>query len=113
LVQGEGILCTLRILSIEKKEMFRTMARFKVHVQPGAKKNEVVGFQEDVLKLKLSAPPVEGRANEALVEFLAELLGVRRRQVSVVMGQKSRDKLIEVEGLESDQLSTLLQQTGR
>jgi uncharacterized protein (TIGR00251 family) len=67
---------------------------------PNAKRSEVVGPHGDALKLKIAAPALEGRANEELVEFLANKLGVSRRTITLVSGKKSRDKVVEVEGLE-------------
>jgi len=58
-----------------------TGATFRVRVQPGASKNEIVGVQEDALKIRISAPPVEGKANKALIQFLAKQLGAKRSQV--------------------------------
>jgi uncharacterized protein (TIGR00251 family) len=74
-------------------------AAFAVRVVPRAKKNEIVGLQGNVLKVRLTAPPVEGAANEALIKLLSKRLGVRRRQVEIVAGQKSRTKMISITGL--------------
>jgi len=70
-----------------------------VRVQPGARRNQVVGLSAGVLRVKVAAPAVEGKANAALTAYLAELLGVRPRQVTIVKGDRSRDKLLRVEGL--------------
>lgn len=67
-----------------------------VHVQPGAKRTEVSGVHGERLKIRISAPPIEGRANAAVVAFIAEQLGVQRSQVTVARGERSRDKLIAV-----------------
>jgi len=72
---------------------------FAVRVVPRASKNEIVGFHGDALKVRLAAPPVEGRANEALIAFLAHRLGVRRRQVEIMAGATARRKMIHVIGL--------------
>lgn len=80
------------------------MARIRVRVQPGAKKDEIVGFQEGILRVKVSAPPVEGRANTALIAFLAKQLGVRKSNVTIVTGQTSRDKLVEIIDLDDAQV---------
>ncbi len=68
-----------------------------LHVQPGAS----VGVHAQRLKVALQAPPVEGRANEALVRFLAAMLGVAPRQVVLVGGERSRDKRVELHGVEA------------
>ena len=67
-----------------------------LHVQPGAKRSEVAGLHGEALKIRLAAPPVEGRANEALLEFVAQALGVPKRSVTLVKGQASRRKLVLV-----------------
>jgi len=71
---------------------------FRVRVQPGASKNEIVGIQEDALKIRISAPPVEGKANKALIQFLAKQLAVKRNQVEIMSGHTSRIKTIHVVG---------------
>lgn len=72
---------------------------FAVRVVPRASRNEIVGVHGDALKVRLTAPPVEGRANEALIAFLAQWLGVRKSQVEIVAGATSRRKMIRVIGL--------------
>ena len=73
-------------------------ATFAVRVQPRAKKNAVVGEMGDALKIALTAPPVEGRANQACIEFLAEMVGVSRSAVSIVSGATSRNKVVRIAG---------------
>jgi uncharacterized protein (TIGR00251 family) len=70
--------------------------RIAVQISPNAKKTEVIGVLDDALKLKLQAPPIEGKANEALVKFLAAALSVSRSAVTITHGQTSKRKLIEV-----------------
>ncbi len=70
-----------------------------VLVQPRASRTRVVGEHDGLLKIQLAAPPVDGEANAALLEFLAKRLGVPRRQVTLVAGDASRRKRIRVEGL--------------
>ena len=67
---------------------------------PGAPKNQVCGWLGAALKIKIQAPPVEGRANEALVEFLAKALEVPRRTVTLVRGDTSRHKTVHIDGLD-------------
>lgn len=74
--------------------------RFPVRVQPRASRTEVAGTQQGALKVRLQAPPVDGAANEALVDFLAESLGVPRRMVRIVSGATSRTKVVEVTGVD-------------
>jgi len=69
-----------------------------VHVQPRAAQTEVVGMHGDAVKIRLKAPPVDGAANEELVRFLAERLGVARADVSLVSGETARAKRLRVTG---------------
>jgi uncharacterized protein len=71
-----------------------------LHVQPGAKRSEVSGLHGDALKIRLSAPPIEGRANAALLRFIADLFGVPLRNVELQKGAQSRHKMIRVSGSE-------------
>jgi uncharacterized protein (TIGR00251 family) len=68
-----------------------------LHVQPGAKRSEITGLHGDALKIRLAAPPIEGRANEALLKFIAKLFNVPLRQVELKRGERSRDKIILVQ----------------
>ena len=79
-----------------------------VKVIPNAPRNEVVGWLGDALKVKIHAPPVDGRANEALCEFLSVALGLPARAVSVLRGGSSRQKVISIVGLTRSQLDTKL-----
>ncbi len=72
---------------------------FNVKVIPRANRNEIVGVENDALKIRLNAPPLEGRANEALIKFLAEMLGVARTKVEIVRGETARNKVIRVRGV--------------
>jgi hypothetical protein len=77
---------------------------FTVKVHPRAKKNAITGEMGDALKVSLTTPPVEGRANEACIEFFAKLLKLPRSSVTIASGQNSRNKVIRVAGLSSDQV---------
>jgi len=83
-------------------------ATFAVKVQPRAKKNAIAGELGDALKLALTAPPVEGRANEACIEFFANLLDVPRSSVTIASGETSRRKGIRVAGLSADEVRARL-----
>ena len=74
-------------------------ASFAVKVHPRAKKNAITGELGDALKVSLTTPPVEGRANEACIEFFAKLLKVPRSSVTIASGQSSRNKVIRVAGV--------------
>jgi hypothetical protein len=69
-----------------------------IHAQPGAKRTEVAGLHGEALKIRVKAPAVEDRANEALAEFIAARLGVARRDVALVSGARSREKRFTVRG---------------
>ena len=75
---------------------------------PNAPRSEVCGWLGDALKIKVHAPPVEGRANEALCEFLADALDLPRRAVTVQHGDTSRQKLVRIEGLALADVKTRL-----
>lgn len=81
--------------------------RFPVRVQPRASRTEIAGTHQGALKVRLQAPPVDGAANEALVEFLAESLGVPRRMVEIVSGASSRTKVVEVAGIDAGAVTRL------
>ncbi len=83
--------------------------QFAVRVVPGASKNEAAGVQDDALKVRLTAPAVEGKANRACIEFLAGLLGVRRSALSIASGEKSRRKTVTLEGMTRGELEARLQ----
>ncbi len=68
-----------------------------LHVQPGAKRTEVAGVHGDALKIRLAAPPVDGKANAALLRFLAAAFGVPQRAVTLVRGETSRQKTVRIE----------------
>ena len=81
---------------------------FAVKVHPRAKKNAMAGELGEALKIALTAPPVEGKANEACIEFLAKFLKVPRSSVSIAAGQNSRSKMIRVVGLTANELQKRL-----
>ena len=85
---------------------------FAVRVAPRASRNQIVGVEGGALKIKLTAPPVEGAANAALIEFVAERLGVRRSAVSIVSGDKARNKLVRVNGVTRKRVETGYLQAG-
>ena len=74
--------------------------RISIKVQPRAKKTELDGKLGDIYKLRLAAPPVEGKANQACLRFLAERLGVPQSQIRVTSGLTSRHKIVEIDGID-------------
>ncbi|MGH9576914.1 MAG: DUF167 domain-containing protein, partial [Terriglobales bacterium] len=79
-----------------------------VKLHPRARKDAVIGSIGDALKISLTAPPVEGRANQALVEFVAELLNVPRSSVKIAAGQSSRRKVVVIAGLLAEEAARRL-----
>jgi uncharacterized protein len=77
---------------------------FAVKVHPRAKQNAITGEVGDALKLALTAPPVDGKANDACVEFFAKLLKVPRSSITMASGQSSRTKLIRIAGVSAQQI---------
>jgi len=92
-------------------DWFRVAADGRVtltlHIQPGAKKTEIAGLHGDALKIRLAAPPVDGKANEALVKFVAEALKLPKSAVNLKSGQTSRRKVLEVQGATTEAVARL------
>jgi uncharacterized protein (TIGR00251 family) len=74
---------------------------FAVKVVPRASKNQIVGLEGDAVKIRLNAPPVEGKANAVLIKFLADLLQVRRAQIEILTGHSGRHKVVRVLGADT------------
>jgi len=79
-----------------------------VRVHPGARKNSVTGVHADALKIALTAPPVDGKANEALIAFIAEALHLPRARVSLVAGATSRAKTVRITGRSAAEVAAVL-----
>jgi uncharacterized protein (TIGR00251 family) len=79
-----------------------------VRIQPRASKNEVVRLENGSLKIRLTAPPVDGAANEALVKFLADQFSVAKSRVEIVSGHTSRDKIVRISGVSGEAAESLL-----
>jgi uncharacterized protein (TIGR00251 family) len=82
-------------------------AELNVHIQPGAAKSEIAGLHGDAVKIRIRARPVEGAANQALTEFVATCIGVPRKAVKILRGEKSRRKTVWV-ALEADEVERRL-----
>ena len=95
-----------KIILMEEVKLEKKLSRqktddgtiFKIKVQPGAGKNEIVRVQGDASKIKINAPPAKGKANRALIDFLADKLGVKRSKVEIISRRTSRIKKIKVVG---------------
>jgi len=85
-------------------------ALLPVRAQPGARKNAVVGEHAGALKIAVTAPPEDGRANEALTELLREWLGLKRSQVELAGGKSNRNKHFLIRGLSPEELTARLQE---
>jgi uncharacterized protein len=83
--------------------------RFGVRVQPRSSRAGIDGVHGEALKVRVNAPPVDGAANEAVVEVLANALGVAKRAITIVSGATSRSKVVEVAGLEARDLRAILE----
>lgn len=79
-----------------------------LHIQPGAKRTEIAGLHGEALKIRLAAPPVDGKANECLIAFLAEQLAVPRAQVGLIGGAASRRKRLRVKGASEEVIARLI-----
>jgi uncharacterized protein (TIGR00251 family) len=84
------------------------MSEIQVRLQPRAKRNEVVGERGGAVVIRVTAPPVDGRANAALCQLIAERVGLPKGNVTVVHGASSRDKLVRVDGASETQLRRAL-----
>jgi len=81
----------------------------KIHVNPRSSKEQVTGCHGDALNIRLTAPAVEGRANKALISFLAGFLGVKKRQVKIQSGDKSRNKLVSISGISPGEIEKMIE----
>jgi len=79
-------------------------AKISLRVYPNAVRNEVVGFVNGVLRVKISAPPVKGKANRELLAFLSQLLGVSPGALTITKGYTSRNKIVAIDGLSQEEL---------
>ena len=80
-----------------------------IKVLPRSSSNQIVGREEGVFKVKLTAPPVEGKANKALKEFLAKRLGLSKSDIEIISGERSRLKSVRIHGLSLKEVDALLQ----
>jgi uncharacterized protein len=84
------------------------MAMLRVHVIPNAKRDSIVGLRGGAIKIKLRAPAVEGKANAALIQFLAQHLKLPRHAIALQRGHSSRDKVIQIHSLEAEETRSRL-----
>lgn len=86
------------------------VGRVRLHlwIQPNASKSEVIGPFENSLKIKIKAPPVDGKANKEVIEFLSDLLDVPKKNISILRGDSSRKKCVEIMGLSESEIRARL-----
>jgi uncharacterized protein (TIGR00251 family) len=82
--------------------------RLQVYIQPRACKSEIAGMHDDVIKIRIAAPAIENAANLALIDFIAQHLGIAKRRVRLVSGATSRRKLLEIDGISADVIAASL-----
>ena len=96
--------------------MTNSQATISVRVYPGTATNEVVDFTDGILRIRVAAPPVKGKANKELVAFLSKVLGIGKSSLTIVKGHSSRNKVIAIDGLSQadvmEQLSLKLSSSG-
>lgn len=85
--------------------------KLNIQIIPGSSRNEIVSFIDNTLKIKLQAPPVDGKANKACVEFLSKLLKVAKTHISIIKGQTSKHKIIRIDGITEPYLLSKLNVT--
>ena len=87
-----------------------SFALLSVHLQPNASRDQLVELREDgMVKIKIKAPAVEGKANRALIQYLHDILNVPVSRIQIIRGELSRDKVIRIDGMDADQLNKHLE----
>jgi uncharacterized protein len=86
-------------------------AIFRIRVVPKASRSEAAGIQGDALKLRITAAPVEGKANDECIRLLAKILGVKKAQVTIIAGHAARTKTVAVEGIKAGAVAAILSQS--
>jgi len=88
--------------------MSEEQAKLNVRVHPGSSKNMITGYTEGILNVKITTQPEKGKANEALVKYLSNLLGVTKSRISISKGHTSRNKVVSIQGLSTSNAVSLL-----
>jgi uncharacterized protein (TIGR00251 family) len=86
--------------------------RLATRVTPNAGRNQITGYKDGVLQVKVAAPPEKGKANKALVDLLSDRLGIRKSSIDIIKGETSRNKVVLINGISSEDLSKLLKIPG-
>ncbi len=88
--------------------MSEDQIKLKAQVQPNAKRNEILGFEDGILKVKVCAQPVKGKANKELIDFLSKILGIRKSDITIEKGETGRKKTILLERITQSQIEERL-----
>jgi len=86
----------------------KNTARILMQIYPSAARNEVVGFTDDVLRVKIAAPPVKGKANKELLDFLSQLLALSKDRIGIIKGHTTRNKIVAIDGMSKETAIKLL-----
>jgi uncharacterized protein (TIGR00251 family) len=86
--------------------------QLEVKVTPNASRNEITGWHDNVLQVKIAAAPEKGKANKELIDFLGRALGVKKSDISIVKGETSRNKSIEIQGMRREEIIIKIQERG-
>jgi uncharacterized protein len=89
--------------------MAQQSSMISIKVQPGSRKNEIAGFSNDVWRIKIAAPPDKGKANKELISYLAEILDLKKDDISILRGLTSHNKCVSILGLSRETISKKLQ----
>ena len=84
--------------------ILRNEVKISLRVYPNASRNEMLGFTDGVLRVKISAPPIKGKANRELITFLSRLLGVSKDSVNIMRGHTTRNKVVAIDGLSREEV---------
>ena len=99
--------------TMDREDMGSDRALLQVHIQPGARRDQVTGMVEGVLHVRVAAPPTQNRANHALIALLAQALRVPRLRIAILRGHRSRQKVVEIAGLGTQEVRRRLEASTR
>jgi uncharacterized protein (TIGR00251 family) len=77
-------------------------------VQPRSRKSEIAGIHDDLLKVKITSPPVDGQANESLIKFFSKLLSIPKSEISIIKGERAKRKKIKISGIDLDEITGII-----
>ena len=88
--------------------MSENFLNIQVQIQPGSSKDQIIGLHNGRLKIKISAPPIDGKANQNLIEFISKALGVSKSKIEILKGRTSKLKTLKISGVDQKSFSLLL-----